>query len=387
MAEAERDEADHPRRTLQLVGHGGAETAVVEAWQRGRMPHAWLICGPPGIGKATFAYRLARFLLSERDAASVPSPAAEPSLFAAPASAAPSALPAAGARRTLNVAAGSQVSAMVAARGHPDFLAVERPWDEKKKRFKGEIGIDQVRGVGDFLHRTALRGGWRVVVVDAVDEVSRSAANALLKVLEEPPALAALLLVAHAPGRVLATIRSRCRRLALQPLSDAEVESVLAARRPDAPGSARSAAAAAAAGSPGTAMALLDSDGLALHAAVLALMSRLPRLDGAAVQALADGLARNDAEENWESFRTFLADTLRGTARAAIAPAVGAQGASPQAVAAARLATLAPPDRWLTAAARIERLFAQADGLNLDKRLVVMETLTALRDVAEGGAP
>ena len=389
MAETDRDDTDHPRRTLGLVGHGQAEAAVVDAWNRGRMPHAWLICGPAGIGKATFAYRLARFLLAagERPVAgqaAVPEPSL---LFGAP-ELAPEKPEAAASPRSLDVHPGSRVTALVAARGHPDCLAVERPWDEKKKRFKGEISVDQSRGIGTFLHRTASGGGWRVVIVDAVDEMNRNAANALLKALEEPPARAALLLVAHAPGRLLPTIKSRCRRLALSPLRGSEVEAVLAAKRPDASPADRAAAAAASGGSPGSAIALLDSDGLALRVSILALLARLPRLDGIAAQALADGLARNDAEDAWDSYRLVLADALREAARTAVAGAgpAAAPGKGEAAAACARLAALAQPARWLAAAARIERLFAQADGLNLDKKLVVMETLAVLRDTADGSA-
>ena len=184
-----------PRRNPDLIGHETAEQALIDSAASGRMPHAWLICGPEGIGKATLAYRFARYLLAG------PQPAG---LF--------------GAGETgLYVAPDHPVFRRVAAKGHADLMTVELGADPKTGRMRGEIVVDDVRAVSEFMHMTPAEGGFRVVIVDIVDAMNRNAANALLKILEEPPPQALLLLVCHAPGRVLATIRSRCRKLVLRP--------------------------------------------------------------------------------------------------------------------------------------------------------------------------
>jgi DNA polymerase-3 subunit delta' len=186
-----------PRQNPELFGHAAAERRLLDAWASGRLPHAWLICGPRGIGKATLAYRFARFLLKAGDATG-------------------------GSGRPASLASDPQdpVFRRVAAGGHADLLTVERGWDKKRERRRGEIIVDDVRDVGAFLRLTPAEGGWRVVVVDSADEMNPNAANAILKVLEEPPRRAALLLVSHAPGRLLPTIRSRCCRLVLKPLAE-----------------------------------------------------------------------------------------------------------------------------------------------------------------------
>ncbi len=186
-----------PRDNSSLFGHAAAERALRGAFDAGRLHHAWLLTGPEGIGKATLAYRFARALL-----AGFPAPG-------------------------LTVAPDHPVFRRVAAGSHPDLLAIARGYDEKKKALRAEILVDDVRKVAGFLALTAAEGGWRVVVVDGADHLNRNAANALLKLLEEPPPRTVLLLTAAAPGRLLPTIRSRCRRLALPPLAARDFAAVL----------------------------------------------------------------------------------------------------------------------------------------------------------------
>src|SRR5947209_1685077 len=192
----------HPRETLSLYGHAEAEQAFLTAYRGGRMPHAWLIggVGIGGIGKATLAYRMARFLFAHPDQAA--EDVRKSSSLALPAD--------------------HPVARRIAAQGHPDLLALERVEDEKGK-MPTMISVDLVRRTIGFFGSTAGEGGWRVCIVDSADELNPSGANALLKILEEPPAKALLLVVSHAPGRLLPTIRSRCRRLMLRPLAAADV--------------------------------------------------------------------------------------------------------------------------------------------------------------------
>ena len=187
-----------PWRSNRLLGHEAAEKTMLAAQQSGRLHHAWLLAGPRGIGKATLAWRFARFLLSGEG---------EGSLFG-------------GGPESLDVAADAPGRALVDARSHPDLFHLRRTLNPDTGRMRAEIAVDDVRDLGAFMHMTPAMGKWRVAIVDAADEMNRNSANAVLKILEEPPPNAVLLMVAHMPGRLLPTIRSRCRRLALQPLAD-----------------------------------------------------------------------------------------------------------------------------------------------------------------------
>ncbi len=209
MSEDETDERELrlPRETSVLFGHQEAEQALLESYQSGRIPHAWLIGGAPGIGKATLAYRLARFVLAH------PDPKA-PAVQKAP---------------TLALDPDNPVARRIAAQAQGDLLVLERTINEQTGKLYTVIRVDDVRRTVSFFGSTAGEGGWRIAIVDAVDDLQREGANALLKVLEEPPARTLLLLVSHAPGRELPTIRSRCRRLLLRPLEVADVVRAIAA--------------------------------------------------------------------------------------------------------------------------------------------------------------
>jgi len=270
-----------PRANPEFVGHGGAVAALYGATVSGRLHHAWLIGGQEGIGKATLAYRFARWLLAGADTAD------------------------------LSVAASNPVFKRVAANTHADLLSIERRFDEKRKKMQSEIVIDTVHEVGKFLRLTPGEGGWRVVVVDGAEDMNRNAANALLKLLEEPPKRAILLLVSHAPGRLLPTIRSRCRRINLSPLAEAEVASLLAAQAPEVSADEGKKIAGLAEGSIGRALTLAAEGGVAMAALVdEALAAPVPP---ARAQAMADAAAR--AEDGFEIFMSLLRTGLAASAR------------------------------------------------------------------------
>lgn len=262
-----------PREMAVLYGHSEAERALLEAYQSTRMPHAWLIGGPPGIGKATLAYRLARFVLAHPDPKASEVQAAT----------------------SLAVDADHPVARRIAAQAQGDLLVLERVVNEQTGKLYTVIRVDDVRRSVSFFGSTAGEGGWRIAIVDAVDDLQREGANALLKVLEEPPARTLLLLISHAPGRELPTIRSRCRRLLLRPLDDADVtRAIVTATGRDANEAEVLQAAAASDGSVGRALRFLDGPALALRQRVLDLFAQLPNPDPRALHALGDALSGSE---------------------------------------------------------------------------------------------
>jgi DNA polymerase-3 subunit delta' len=262
----------HPRETLSLFGHREAELALLDAYRSGRIPHAWLIGGAQGIGKATLAYRMARFVLAHRE------PLA-PSVQAA---------------KTLAVDPSHPVARHVAAGAHGGLLTLERTLNDKGV-MRTVITVDETRETISFFGSTAAVEGWRVCIVDTVDELNANAANALLKILEEPPVQSLFLLVSHAPARALPTIQSRCRKLPLRPLAVEDVIQAAAAatHRPvDDPALAE--AADAAEGSVARALTLLGGDALKLHQRTAALLNTLPQIDPRELHALGDALGGSD---------------------------------------------------------------------------------------------
>jgi DNA polymerase III subunit delta' len=273
--DADDRDAKLPRETNVLFGHEEAERALLDAYKSGRMPHAWLIGGQPGIGKATLAYRLARFVLAHPD---------------------PTAAAVQGAA-SLAVDPENAVARRIAVQAQGDLLVLERAINEQTGKLYTVIRVDDVRRTVSFFGSTAGEGGWRIAMVDAVDDLQREGANALLKVLEEPPERTLLLLISHAPGRELPTIRSRCRRLLLRPLDTSDVVRALAEATGRAADDAEVATAAAASdGSVARALQLLDEAALALRQRVLDLFTQLPNPDPRALHALGDALGGTDPQ-------------------------------------------------------------------------------------------
>jgi len=364
--------APPPRENPDLRGHAAAERTLLDAYNGGRMAHAWLITGPRGIGKATLAYRFARFMLAHgKDAGAGEGGGG---LFRDALAPAPP--------DNLHLDPENLVFRRVAAGGHADFLAVERGKNENTGKPRSEIVVDDVRSIGDTMRLTPAEGGWRVAIVDAADDMNPIAANALLRVLEEPPARALLVLVSHAPGRLLPTIVSRCRRLSLQALADNDVAALLAAYRADLPAEDRAALVGLAEGSIGRALGLADEGGVGLYRELAALLVTLGRLDVGALHSLGDRVGRAGAEEAFltvtDLLRWWLGRLILFGARGQ-APS----GASPDDEALMeRLAPAAGLDRWLEVWEKINCLLARAGGTNLDRKQVFLNAFFALERAA-----
>jgi DNA polymerase-3 subunit delta' len=273
----------------------------------------------------------------------------------------------------------SGVFRRIASGGHADLLTVERAYDPRRRRLRSEIVVDDTREISAFLRLTAAEGGWRVVVVDGADEMNRNAANALLKILEEPPRRTLLLLVAHSPGRLLPTIRSRCRRLALAPLPPDIVGELLARYRSDLPEAEAAAVTGLADGSIGRALDLAACGGIELYRSLLALLSRDRGVDPAALHAFADRLARPDAEEAYRAVEELVGQLL---ARLAIGSARGGGVGDQDGVLLRRLASRVPPAGWAGLRDEIGRSFARTDALNLDRKQTILGAFFAIERAA-----
>lgn len=344
-----------PRFNPYLVGHETAEREFLAAWEGGRLAHAWLIAGPRGIGKATLAYRMARYALSQGPGTS------GNDLFGAPPK-----------PTSLAMSPEEPVFRRVASLGHADFRIVERPWaDNKQTKRKTVIGVDEVREIGGFFAMTPAEGGWRAIIIDAADDMNVNAANAVLKVLEEPPERALLFLIAHNADRLLPTIRSRCRRLDLRPLHERQVTGLLNRYSPDLPPAAVGALAVLGDGSIGRALELADEGGVELFQALMALLADIPKLNTARLHSLADQALRGDA------FRTLTGLLSWWLARIVAAGARGTLDAVSEIVPgertlARRLLAAATPAVWADVWDKIGGLARRTEAVNMDRKRSLM---------------
>jgi DNA polymerase-3 subunit delta' len=339
IEEADRfEDVPHPRETKRLYGHADAERAVLSAWAGGRLPHALLIGGPEGIGKATLAYRIARFVLA-RGAGTT------------------STLPI----DNLDVAADHPARRQVEALAHPDLLILRRVWNDDTKKLRSEIRVEDVRRTISFFGSTSAYGGYRVCIVDSAEELNKSGANALLKVLEEPPSNSLLIIVSHSPGRLLPTIRSRCRRLMLRPLSVADVVSALediAATTPDFPRDRIEDAARASGGSVRHALQLLIGESLEVRNFTAGLLAQLPAIDGEGLHSLSDRIRGN---EELAIFAETIGDWLAVAATRTSDPP-------------ARLARLA--EAW----EKVRSAAVESEAYNLDRKPMVFQVFSDLAE-------
>jgi DNA polymerase-3 subunit delta' len=347
-----------PEQNPDLLGQEDAEQALLAGALSGRLAHAWLLTGPRGVGKATLAYRFARFLLAG---------AGEGGLFGdGPAG--------------LALDPGHPVFRRVASGAHPDLRTVARSVNPKTGKLRSEIVVDEIREAVAFLRLTPAEGGWRVIVVDGAEDMNRNAANALLKVLEEPPPRAVLLLVSHAPGRLLPTIRSRCRRLEAKALPAETVTELLSRHMPDLAEADRAMVAGLAEGSIGRALTLADAGGVELYRDLSDLLLPMPKLDTGALHRFADKLARGSADSAFrlagELLTAWLVRMLRVAATGAEARPELLAG---EAACMRRFARAEPPARWIEFLESLQRQLALVEGVNLDRRQIWIAAILGLQ--------
>jgi DNA polymerase-3 subunit delta' len=329
----------HPRQTFTLLGQDTALGRAARAIRSGRPPGAWLITGAPGVGKATLAYRIARYLLAHgaSDAGA----------------------------EDLSVAEDETAARQVMAQSHPGLLILKRAINPKTGKLMTVLSVDEIRRLADFFGMTSGAGGWRVAIVDTADDMNDNAANALLKMLEEPPANAMLLLLSNTPGRLLPTIRSRCQRLDLRPLDDALMVKALAKFLPDLDTDERAALARLSGGSIGAALTLATGEGGTLAKEADRLIDHARDPDLLALLTLGEKLGR--MRDGLDQFGGFLAESLADRIRAKAHSGAGGL------------------DRWVALLGRIEQGFARATGLHLEPRQTLLSTARDMAHISRTG--
>jgi DNA polymerase-3 subunit delta' len=330
----------HPREQFAFFGHGEGEGAFIEGLRGGRLHHAWLIGGTQGIGKATLAYRVARTVLDPRRSN-------DPGLA------------------DLTMDPDATVARQVMAQSHPNLAVLRRVPATDKKAASSTIPVEAVRKALSMFGSTSADGGYRVCIVDSAEDLTVSSANALLKMIEEPPPRSIFLIVSHAPQRVLPTIRSRCRRLLLRPLGDADIRSVIASLGPpwtQSPAEVLEQALRYGEGSVRRTLELLDADKVAFIEHVTKLLANMPRTDAKQIFALAEALSRRDAEDSYEltleTVQRWVTDRLHE--RAGLGPS--------------RLAPL------VEVCDKIDRSAREIDVFNLDRRPFILTLFDDLAD-------
>jgi len=344
-----------PREVDRLSGHEAALREFQDALQSGRMHHAWLIVGPEGVGKATLAYRLARAVLAEGEKGDV----------------------------QRGIDPDHPVFRKVAALSHPNLLLIRRSWVDKSKRYSQWIGVEEVRRLRAFLGHSAGEGGWRVVIVDRADELNQNAGNALLKALEEPPPKTLFLLISSAEGRLPVTIRSRARTLRVAALGQEELDQAVRAAlgrdEHDVDDETLAVAIDLSEGSVRRALELVSSGGIELYREILNGLDGLPEIESPTLHRLVDRLAGAAESQRFDLYLALLLGLIERLIRVT---ATGAGGIPEEQKLARKLFSPANLAQWAKAWESISEARSEAQALNLDRGLLLLETWFRLQQVA-----
>lgn len=352
-----------PANNPDLFGHESVEKSLLADFNSDRMPHAIILAGAQGIGKMTLAYRLTRFLLSQGGEE------AGAGLFG---DAAPI--------ESLYIAPEHPVFRRVASGGHADLLTIAREFDEKKGRLQNEIAVETVRRITPFLRKTAAEGGWRVVIIDSAEYLNRNSQNALLKILEEPPKKTVLILTTSQPGGFLPTIRSRCRLIPVNSLSEKTMATLLDKMAPGLDANQKLALSRLSEGSIGKALQLHQDGGLDLYRAMLGSIESLPEMEFENIYGLAEKVGKYGAERSYEICREILTGWCARLARIEARGQKVTDVLPGDAEIFQRLLGIYPPRHFLLAWEKIAQLFLQAEWHTLDKKQTVITAFMLLKD-------
>jgi DNA polymerase-3 subunit delta' len=324
--------APSPKSNANLAGHAKQVAALVDILNSGKMPQSWLFSGPKGIGKATLAYRFARAILAH----------------------------AGNKINELYVSPDSPVFSKIVAGSHSDLLVIEPAGDSAS----GEIKVDDIRKINDFVRLTASETKYRIVIIDSADDMNTNAANALLKLLEEPPYNVIFLLVSHTPGRLLPTIKSRCRNLRMSALEAHDVADILKHTLPDLSPSEAAQLITLAGGSVGIAVDLYYNDGIKIYNAIMQIFSTLPKISSVNVQNLSSIVTKKEDSAAWKTM-CFLLDSL-------LIRVIKGPGSANEQQVAAKLFAKMPQENLLQIWEKLGALIADTDRINLDKKAVIV---------------
>ena len=348
--------APHPRETGVLFGHAQQEAEFLRTFQSGRLHHAWMITGPKGTGKATLAWRLARFLLA--------TPEDDGGMFAAPPP------------TSLDIDAANPVARRLLQLAEPRNFLLRRAPNDKETALSQVISVDEVRKMKSFFALSAADGGRRTAIIDSLDEMNPAAANALLKLLEEPPANVTLFLIAHQPARLLPTIRSRCRELRLTALGPQDLADALTQAGGEVAPEDRTALAELSAGLVGGAFRLTNLDGLKLYASLVRLFTTLPRMDRPQAIALSEIGGARGAAETFDLVVTLIDLFLARLARHGATGQPMPEAAPREAALLARLSPDAAAARdWADLAQSLSARARRGKAVNLDPAALLMDML------------
>ena len=346
-----------PRDNLTCFGFEDLEQSLLKAFNADRFPHAVILAGPTGIGKATFAYRVARFLLAQEPGGGLFGGDETPAV-------------------TMDISADNEVVRRVSSGGHADLLTVGRVYDPKKKKLSNDIPVDEVRKITPFLRKTSSDGGWRVVIVDDAHHLNRSSQNALLKILEEPPKKTVLILVADQPGRFLPTIRSRCQIYNCGVLKDEYMKNLLEIYDPHMPQDTVTALSNLGQGRIGRAIELMDAGGLEIYQDVIELLSKLPKVDVQYAYDLSEKLGKDEAR--YDLYMRLLRDILMDMARLQTRGELPAQVSKGDTAVFERLSKIYTPKEWLEVWENVKTVYEETRYMHLDKAQGVLGAIWAM---------
>ncbi len=362
------ENAPHPRDTPQIIGQRVAEQGFLDAYNADRLHHGWLLTGPRGVGKATLAWRIARFLLAN-PGGEVP----ENGLFGDN----PEVL------RTLDVSDDHPVARRLMAGSEPGFFHIVRSLNEKTGRLRDMIVADDVRRLNQFLHMSATEGGRRVVLIDCAEDMNVQAANALLKMLEEPPLRTTLLLVSHQPARLLPTIRSRCRELRLSTLGPVDMETALGLTGAECAVDETVALTQLSGGSVGEAVRLINLGGLRMYSEITQIAATMPQVDRARALKLAEAAATRGAEDKLDLLLTLVDVFVARLARCGVTGTAPPEAAKDEANVLLRLSpTHKKAQDWARIGQEIGERMRHGRAVNLDPVALVLDTVFRMQKTA-----